>query len=72
MSDEDKTDAEKLERVEREIARLKQEFDSLKAALGETHAVAWVDGVGLKATRSPTAFENATIKRLHALDAEIR
>ena len=33
MSHDEKTDAEKLEQVEREVARLQQEFDALKGVL---------------------------------------
>lgn len=71
MSDDDKTDADKLEQVELEIARLRQEFDALSQALGDPNAVSWIDGQGMRPTRRLSAFELATAKRLDALRAQI-
>ena len=72
MSHDEKTDAEKLEQVEREVARLQQEFDALKGALGDPRAVSWIDGEGLTVTRRLSAFELATVKRLESLHGQIQ
>ena len=71
VSDDDKTDAEKLEKVELEIARLRGEFDALREALGDPNAVSWIDGQGMRPTRRLSAFELATAKRLETLHAQI-
>lgn len=72
MSDDDKTDTEKLEQIEQEIADLRREYASLKDALGDPRTVSWIDGVGLKATRPLSSFEAATVKRLAVLQAQIQ
>jgi len=72
VSDDDKTDAERLEQIEREIANLRREYESLKDALGDPRTVSWIDGVGLKATRPLSSFEAATVKRLAVLQAQIQ
>jgi hypothetical protein len=72
VSDDDKTDPEKLEQVEREIARLQQEFDALRQALGDPNAVSWIDGQGRRPARRLSAFELATAKRLETLYVQIR
>ena len=64
--------AERLLRVEVELARLSSEHDALKVALGDPRLTAWVGGgIGRIAPRKLTTFEAATARRLAVLQPKI-
>jgi hypothetical protein len=67
----DKSAAEKLEVVEQEVARFRDEYESLKSAIGDPKVGAWIDGHGRSPARKLTTFEAAAVKRMFEIKARL-
>lgn len=61
---------EKLNVIERELARIRPHYEELRTALAARSLTSWVDGKG-RIPRHPTAMEHGLVEHLKIRKAEI-